>query len=314
MPLTNKRDLIYVAGHTGMVGSSLVRQLKQLGYDNLLLRSHAELDLRDQAQVEEFIGREKPAFIFLAAARVGGINANNTRPAEFIYDNLMIAANVVHAAWRAGVQRMLFLGSSCIYPRDCPQPIREEYLLGGPLESTNEPYALAKIAGLKLCESYNRQHGTRYVSAMPTNLYGPMDSYDLAESHVVPALIRKAHEAKVRGESEMLVWGTGNPKREFLYVDDMAEACITLMEAPIEHGVYNIGTGRDLTIRELAEIVAETVGFTGRLRFEHDKPDGTPRKLLDICRMEALGWRARTDLRDGLRKTYEDFLKRYENA
>ena len=299
---------IFVAGHRGMVGSAIVRRLRRGGYDNLLLRGRDELDLTDQAAVERFFATERPDYVFIAAAKVGGIQANNTFRAEFLYQNLMIESNVIHAAWRAGVQRLLFLGSSCIYPRDCPQPIREEYLLTGPLEPTNEPYAIAKIAGIKLCESYNRQYGTRYVSAMPTNLYGPNDNYDLASSHVLPALIRKAHEAKARGDSELVVWGSGRPLREFLYVDDMADACVFLMESGISEGLFNVGTGSDVSIRELAQTVMDVVGFQGRIVFDASKPDGTPRKLLDVGRLDELGWRAATGLREGIALAYRDFL------
>ncbi len=299
---------IFVAGHRGMVGSAIVRRLRRGGYDNLLLRGRDELDLTDQAAVERFFATERPDYVFIAAAKVGGIQANNTFRAEFLYQNLMIESNVIHAAWRAGVQRLLFLGSSCIYPRDCPQPIREEYLLTGPLEPTNEPYAIAKIAGIKLCESYNRQYGTRYVSAMPTNLYGPNDNYDLASSHVLPALIRKAHEAKARGDSELVVWGSGRPLREFLYVDDMADACVFLMESGISEGLFNVGTGSDVSIRELAQTVMDVVGFQGRIVFDASKPDGTPRKLLDVGRLGELGWRAATGLREGIALAYRDFL------
>lgn len=301
---------IYVAGHRGMVGSAIVRRLLERGYSNILTRTHGELDLVDQDAVADFLAREKPDFIFLAAAKVGGIQANDTYRAEFIYQNLMIEANVIDGAWRAGVKRMLFLGSSCIYPRECPQPIREEYLLTGPLEATNEPYALAKIAGIKLCESYNRQYGTRYASAMPTNLYGPNDNYDLNNSHVLPALIRKAHEAKLRGDKSLVVWGSGSPRREFLYVDDLADACVFLMEQGVESGLYNVGCGEDVTIRELAERVMEAVGFDGEIVFDASKPDGTPRKLLDVSRMRNLGWQARTTLRDGIARAYADFRER----
>ena len=301
---------IYVAGHRGLVGSALVRRLEQGGYANILVRTHAELDLLDQAATSAFLEREKPDFIFLAAAIVGGINANNSFRADFIYQNLMVEANVIHGAWRAGVKRLCFLGSSCIYPRDCPQPIKEEYLLTGPLEQTNEPYAIAKIAGIKLCESYNRQYGTQYFSAMPTNLYGPNDHYDLNNSHVLPALIRKAHEAKQRGDSEIVVWGSGRPRREFLYVDDLADACVFLMERGVGEGNYNIGTGEDVTIRELAEMVMSVTGFSGRIVFDASKPDGTPRKLLDVSRMEGLGWRANTPLAEGIGLAYKDFLER----
>ena len=307
----NKQAKIYIAGHRGMVGSAIVRCLSAAGYSNVLTRTHADLDLTDQGSVTQFLMQEKPDYIFLAAAKVGGIQANNTQRAEFIYQNLMMEANIVHAAWQAGVQRLLFLGSSCIYPRDCPQPIKEEYLLTGPLEPTNEPYAIAKIAGIKLCENYNRQYGTQYVSAMPTNLYGPNDNYDLNNSHVLPALIRKAHEAKLRHDTELLVWGSGKPMREFLYVDDMAEACVFLMEHEnICDGVFNVGTGQDVTIRELATTVMDVVGFKGDIAFDASKPDGTPRKLLNVDRMHNLGWRAKTSLRDGIAQAYADFLSK----
>ena len=312
MTITNKpmdkKAKIYIAGHSGMVGSAIARRLVSAGYTNLVTRTHAELDLTNQLAVTQFLEQKKTDYIFLAAAKVGGIHANNTYRAEFIYQNLMMEANIVHAAWQAGVQHLLFLGSSCIYPRDCPQPIKEEYLLTGPLEQTNEPYAIAKIAGIKLCENYNRQYGTQYVSVMPTNLYGPNDNYDLNNSHVLPALIRKAHEAKVRGDKELVVWGTGKPMREFLYVADMADACVFLMEKGIREGLFNIGTGEDVTIRELAETVMSVVGFKGEIMFDASKPDGTPRKLLDVDRMRKLGWQAQTSLRDGVAKAYADFL------
>lgn len=304
----DKASKIFIAGHRGMVGSAIARRLTAAGYSNLLMRTHAQVDLTNQAAVTQFLAQEKPDYIFLAAAKVGGIHANNTYRAEFIYQNLMIESNVVHAAWLAGVQRLLFLGSSCIYPRDCPQPIKEEYLLTGPLEQTNQPYAIAKIAGIKLCENYNRQYGTQYASAMPTNLYGPNDNYDLNNSHVLPALIRKAHEAKLRGDNELVVWGSGNPMREFLYVDDMADACVFLMERGITEGIFNVGTGEDVTIRELAETVMSVVGFRGEIVFDASKPDGTPRKLLNVDRLKDLGWQARTSLRDGVTKSYADFL------
>jgi len=304
----NPEAKIYVAGHRGMVGSALVRRLRQAGYGNILVRTHAELDLLDQAATHAFLAREKPDFIFIAAAIVGGINANNTLRADFIYQNLMVEANLIHGAWLAGVQRLCFLGSSCIYPRDCPQPIKEDYLLTGPLEPTNEPYAIAKIAGIKLCESYNRQHGTQYFAAMPTNLYGPNDNYDLANSHVLPALIRKAHEARQRGDSELVVWGSGTPRREFLYVDDLADACVFLMEQGVADSFYNIGTGADVTIRELAETVMSVVGFSGRIVFDATKPDGTPRKLLDVSRLRDIGWQAQTPLREGIALAYRDFM------
>jgi len=291
-----------------MVGSAIVRRLQALGYRNLLTRTHSELDLTDQSSVNAFLEQEKPDCIFLAAARVGGIQANNTYRAEFIYQNLMIAANLIHAAYQAGVQHLLFLGSSCVYPRDCPQPMKEEYLLTGPLEETNEPYAIAKIAGIKLCESYNQQYGTAYVSVMPANLYGPNDNYDLNNSHVLPALIRKTHEAKVQGDTNLVVWGSGKVLREFLYVDDVADACVFLMERGTNEGLFNIGSGTEITIRELAETIMEVIGFKGQMVFDSTKPDGTPRKLLCVDRIQALGWRAKTGLREGIAKAYRDFL------
>ena len=296
---------IFVTGHRGMVGSALVRRLQAGGYTNILTRSRTELDLLDQRAVQAFLAEEKPDYIFIAAARVGGIQANNIHRADFIYQNLMIEANLIHGAHLAGVQRLMFLGSSCIYPRDCAQPIREDALLTGPLEPTNEPYAIAKIAGIKLAESYNRQHGRQYISVMPTNLYGPNDNYDLANSHVLPALLRKAHEARQRGDAEYMVWGTGRPMREFLYVDDLADACVFLMEQGYDGPLVNIGTGTDVTIRELAETVMQVVGFEGRIVFDDSKPDGTPRKLLDVSRLAGLGWTAKTALRDGIRLAYE---------
>ena len=299
---------IYVAGHRGMVGSALVRRLQRSGYDNILTRTHAELDLLNQAETHAFLAQERPDFIFIAAAIVGGIQANNSLRADFIYQNMMVEANLIHGAWLAGVQRLCFLGSSCIYPRDCPQPIKEDYLLTGPLEPTNEPYAIAKIAGIKLCESYNRQHGTQYFSTMPTNLYGPNDNYDLANSHVLPSLIRKAHEAKQRGEKEFVVWGSGKPRREFLYVDDLADACVFLMEQGVTDGFYNIGAGEDVTIRELAEAVMSVVGLSGTIVFDATKPDGTPRKLLDVSFLRDIGWQARISLREGIALAYRDVL------
>lgn len=292
-----------------MVGSAIMRCLQSLGYSNILTRSHAELDLTRQSLVEQFLKQERPDYIFLAAAKVGGIEANNTYRAEFIYQNLIIEANIVNAAWQAGIQRLLFLGSSCIYPRECPQPIKEDYLLTGPLEYTNEPFALAKIAGIKLCESYNKQYGTQYITVMSTNLYGPNDSFDLKNSHVLPALIRKASEAKQRGDTSYVVWGSGKPMREFLYVDDMADACVFLMErSDIKDGLFNVGTGQDVTIRELAATVMNVVEFTGEIVFDASKPDGTPRKLLDVSRMRSMGWVARTSLEEGIKITYENFL------
>lgn len=309
MSLTMEKNAkIYVAGHRGMVGSAIVRRLNQAGYTNIITRTHSELDLTHQSAVNEFMLKEKPDYIFLAAAKVGGIHANNTLRAEFIYQNLMIEMNVVHAAWLAGIKRLLFLGSSCIYPRDCLQPIKEEYLLTGPLEQTNEPYAIAKIAGIKLCESYNQQYGTQYVSAMPTNLYGPNDNYDLNNSHVLPALIRKVHEAKQRGDKQLMVWGSGKPMREFLYVDDMADACVFLMESGVNEGIFNVGTGKDITIRELAEVIMNVVAFAGEIVFDSTKPDGTPRKLLNVDLMKKHGWVAKTSLREGIDLAYRDFL------
>jgi GDP-L-fucose synthase len=303
-----KQTKIFVAGHRGMVGSAIVRKLQGKGYTNIVTRTHKELDLLDQAAVRAFMLAEKPDYLFLAAAKVGGIQANNIYRADFIYQNLMMEANLINAAHESGLQRLLFLGSSCIYPRDCPQPIKEEYLLTGPLEPTNEPYAIAKIAGIKLCESYNRQYGREYVSAMPTNLYGPNDNYDLATSHVLPALIRKAHEAKQRGDAELVVWGSGKPMREFLYVDEMAEACVFLMEHDgIKDGLFNVGSGTDVTIRELAETVMDVTGFEGTLTFDASKPDGTPRKLMDVSRLKEMGWQARVDLAEGIAKTYDSF-------
>lgn len=300
-----RRDAkIYAAGHRGMVGSALVRRLAAGGYSNLVVRSRQELDLLDQRAVRDFMAAERPDYMFIAAAVVGGIQANDTYRADFLHDNLVIESNLIRAAHDAGVERLMFLGSSCIYPRDCPQPIKEEYLLTGPLERTNEPYAIAKIAGLKLCEAFNAQYGRRYVSVMPTNLYGPQDSYDLATSHVLPALIRKAHEAKARGDSELVVWGSGRPRREFLYVDDLADACVFLMELGTTPELLNIGTGEDLTIAELAETAMAVVGFRGRIVYDKTKPDGTPQKLLDVSRLSALGWRAKTPLPEGIAKAY----------
>ena len=309
----NKNSRIYVAGHNGLVGSAIVRRLKELGYADILTRPRRELDLSDQRAAFDFLETEKPDYVFLAAAKVGGILANNTLRGDFIYQNLAIELNIIEGCRRAGISRLLFLGSSCIYPRDCPQPIKEEYLLTGPLEPTNEPYALAKIAGFKLCENYNRQYGTEYVTVMPTNIYGPGDNYDPESSHVLPALLRKAHEGQLRGDDHMLVWGSGRPRREFLYVDDMADACVFLMEnRDIKDGIYNIGTGSDLTIADLAALVADTVGFKGRLDFDPGKPDGTPQKLLDVSRLTRLGWRASTSLKEGLTKTYEAFRQSRE--
>ena len=320
----DKNAKIYVAGHRGLVGSAIVRNLQAAGYTNLLLRTHAELDLTNQVATAAFFESEKPDYVFLAAAKVGGIVANNTYPAEFIRDNLLIQSNIIHAAYVNLVKRLLFLGSSCIYPKLAPQPMREEHLLTGPLEPTNRPYALAKIAGVEMCWSYNRQYGTKYLAAMPTNLYGPGDNYHPENSHVIPALIRKFHEAKVSGASTVTVWGTGTPKREFLYSDDMADACVFLMNLPddkyesllgsdesktgkFEPPLINIGVGHDVSISELAQTVSTTVGFTGGIAFDISKPDGTPRKLMDVARLHSMGWQAPTNLQAGLQVAYQDF-------
>jgi GDP-L-fucose synthase len=308
--MINKTAKIFVAGHRGMVGSAIVRRLEAAGYTQVITRTRAELDLVNQQAVHDFVQAEKPAYIFIAAAKVGGIHANNVLRAEFLYQNLVIEANLIHAAHQAGVQQLMFLGSSCIYPKMAPQPLKEEYLLTGPLEATNEPYAIAKIAGIKLCEAYNHQYGRQYISVMPTNLYGLNDNYDLNNSHVLPALIRKAHEAKVRGDHALLVWGTGTPMREFLYADDLADACVYLMEQGYDGPLVNIGTGTDVTIRELAETVLKVVGFQGDLAFDASKPDGTPRKLMDVSRLAALGWRATTPLDAGIALAYQDFLSK----
>ncbi len=313
---------IYVAGHRGLVGSAITRELERRGYASILTRAHSELDLRDAAAVKRFFRNTQPEYVVLAAAKVGGILANSTYPADFIRDNLEIQNNVIEASRKAGVKRLLFLGSSCIYPKLCPQPIREEYLLTGPLEPTNRPYALAKIAGIELCWAYNRQYGTKYLAAMPTNLYGPNDNFDLHSSHVLPALLRKVDGAKRRGEREVTVWGTGTPRRELLFSQDMAEACVFLLE--LEEALYgsllseteppliNIGSGQDLSIRELAELISRILGFEGHLRYDATKPDGTPRKLLDITKMRALGWSAKVPLEEGIRLTYEAARTQFE--
>ncbi len=312
MSETLPRDArILVAGARGMVGSALVRRLGVGGYTQVLAPLRGELDLQDAAATRAYLARVQPQYIFIAAAKVGGIQANNTYRAQFLHENLAIADNLISGAHEAGVQRLMFLGSSCIYPKLAPQPIREDALLTGPLEPTNEPYAIAKIAGIKLCEAYNAQHGRQYVSVMPTNLYGPNDNYDLQNSHVLPALIRKAHEARLRGDDEYVVWGSGTPMREFLYVDDLADACVHLMERGYDGPLVNLGTGEDVTIRQLAETVMDVVGFRGRIVFDASKPDGTPRKLLDVSRLHALGWQHRTGLREGIGLAYADFLKRH---
>lgn len=304
-----KDSKIYVAGHRGLVGSAILRKLEEQGYTNLVYKTSKELDLRDPRRVEGFFKTEKIDYVFLAAAKVGGIVANNQYPADFIRDNLMIQTNVIDSAYRSGVEKLLFLGSTCIYPKLAPQPLKEEYLLTGELEPTNEPYALAKIAGIKMCESYNRQYGTKYISAMPTNLYGENDNFDLHTSHVLPALIRKFHEAKENNAEFVEVWGTGTPLREFLYSDDLADACVYLMNNYEGNEIVNIGVGEDLSIKELAEKVKATVGFTGELRFDTSKPDGTPRKLVDVTKINALGWKATTSLDEGLKKAYDWFLQ-----
>jgi len=307
-----RTDKIYIAGHNGMVGSAIVRALKQRGFTNLIYRSSAELDLRNQVEVDNFFKEEKPQFVFLAAARVGGIVANNTYRADFLYDNLMIVSNIVHAAYNNRVTKLLFLGSSCIYPKMAPQPIREEYLLTGPLEYTNEPYAIAKIAGIKLCETYRDQYGADFISVMPTNLYGINDNYHPENSHVLPALIRRFHEAKLSGLKEVVIWGSGNPKREFLFADDLADACLFLMDTYSEKGIVNIGCGEDLSIKELAELVKNITGYKGDLVFDTSKPDGTPRKLLDVSKINALGWHYTTPLKEGMNIAYQDFLMKQQ--
>lgn len=310
----NKQARIFVAGHRGMVGSALVRRLAADGYPNVISRSRQELDLTDQAAVNRFFESEKIDVVLLAAARVGGILANATRPGEFIYENLVIETNVIHAAYRARVERLVFFGSSCIYPKQCPQPIREEYLLTSPLEPTNDAYAIAKIAGVKLCEAYNREYNTQYVALMPTNLYGPNDNYDLNSSHVLPALLRKAHEAKLNGDATLSVWGSGTPRREFLHVDDLAAATLFVLEHNVTVGLFNVGVGEDLSIRELAECICRVTGFDGELVFDASKPDGTPRKLLDVSRLAQMGWRATIGLEEGIASTYRDFVEAHAGS
>jgi len=305
----NKDAKIYVAGHRGLVGSAILRKLQADGYTNLIYRTSKELDLRDRNQVDKFFEEEKPEYVFLAAAKVGGIVANNEYPANFIRDNLMIQTNVIDAAYRNGVKKLLFLGSTCIYPKFAPQPLKEEYLLTGELEPTNEPYAIAKIAGIKMCQSYNRQYGTKYISVMPTNLYGPNDNFDLHTSHVLPALIRKFHEAKVNNAPYVEVWGTGTPRREFLHSDDLADACVFLMNNYDGNEIINIGVGKDISIKELAEKIKEVVGYQGEIKFDTTKPDGTPRKLVDVSKINALGWKASISLDEGLQKAYQWFLE-----
>ena len=300
----NKQAKIYIAGHRGLVGSALVRKFQELGYDNLILKTRSELNLLNQQEVADFFAVEKPEYVFLAAAKVGGIGANSTYPADFVYENIMIQTNIIHSAYKNNTKKLLFLGSSCIYPKMAEQPIKEESLLTGELEPTNDAYAIAKIAGIKMCQAYNKQYGTNYISVMPTNLYGPNDNFDLEKSHVFPALIRKFHEAKINKEAEVVVWGTGTPIREFLYVDDLAEACIYLMDNYNDDKIVNIGTGVGVTIRELAESIAKVVGYEGKLVFDTSKPDGTPIKINDVSYLNSLGWQAKTDLLSGIEKTY----------
>ncbi|WP_207514968.1 GDP-L-fucose synthase [Longitalea luteola] len=306
-------DKIYVAGHRGMVGSAIIRKLTAAGYTNLVTRSSRELDLRDQQAVADFFETEQPDYVFLAAAKVGGIVANNTWRADFLYDNLMIEANIIHQAYVANVKKLLFLGSSCIYPKMAPQPLKEEYLLSGYLEQTNEPYAIAKIAGIKLCEAYRDQHGCNFISAMPTNLYGYNDNYDLQSSHVLPALIRKFHEAKERNEPQVVIWGTGSPLREFMHADDLADASIFLMKNYNDKATINVGVGEDISIIQLAEMIREMVGFEGRIVLDATRPDGTPRKILDVSKLHRLGWRHKISLREGLRQVYADFVEKRAN-
>lgn len=311
MTTMHPESRIYVAGHRGMVGSAIVRRLRADGFTNLVLRTHTELDLTDQAAVDAFFASERPEYVFLAAAKVGGIHANSSYPADFIRDNLAIQTNVIHSAWKHGARKLLFLGSSCIYPRDCPQPIKEEYLLTGPLEPTNEWYAIAKIAGIKLCQAYRKQYGFDAICAMPTNLYGPGDNYHPENSHVVPALIRRFHEAKLRGDKDVVIWGTGTPLREFLHVDDLAEACLLLMQRYGGEQIVNVGSGEEVSIAQLAQLIAKAVGYQGRLVFDASKPDGTPRKLLDLSRLAAFGRTPKTSLADGIGEAYAWFAKHH---
>ena len=305
----NKNSKIYVAGHTGLVGSAIVRFLQKEEYSNIVTRSSKELNLTNQKATFEFFQTEKPEYVFLAAAKVGGIKANNDFPAEFIFQNLAMETNIINSAYLSGVQKLLFLGSSCIYPRECPQPIKEEYFMTGPLEETNKAYAVAKIAGITMCQAYNKQYGTSFISAMPTNLYGPNDNFDLDSSHVLPALLRKFHDAKTSGAKEVVMWGTGSPMREFLHVDDLAGACVFLMNNYADSEIINIGTGNDLSILELAKLIKKIVGFEGEITNDTTKPDGTPKKLLDVSKIHRLGWKHRIELNEGIRSTYEWFLK-----
>ncbi|HMH23210.1 MAG TPA: GDP-L-fucose synthase [Puia sp.] len=304
-----QHDKVYIAGHRGMVGSAISRKLSGEGFTNLIFRSSAELDLRDQASVRAFFEKEGPDHVIMAAAKVGGILANNIYRGEFLYDNIMIQSNIIHAAYLSGVKKLLFLGSSCIYPKMAPQPLKEEYMLTGPLEPTNEPYAIAKIAGIKMCDAYRSQYGCNFISVMPTNLYGPNDNYDLNNSHVLPALIRKFHEAKTKGEPAVVLWGSGTPRREFLHADDLADACFFLMQNYSEPGLINIGTGEDMEIKELALLIKKIVGYTGEIKHDLNKPDGTPRKLMDVSKLHGMGWQAKISLDQGIREVYKDFKR-----
>jgi len=305
----DKDSKIYVAGHAGLVGSAIVRQLMQQGHTNLSLKTHEELDLRDQSATDLFFSEQKPEFVFVAAAKVGGIEANRTKTAEFIYDNIQIQSNLIHFSWKYGVKKLLFLGSNCVYPKDCPQPMKEEYLLAGPPEPTNEPYAIAKISGIKMCQAYNNQHSTKFISVMPASLYGPNDNFNPASSHFVAALIRKFHKAKISGSSEVVLWGTGNPRREIMHVDDAAKACLFLMDSYDSSEPINAGCGSDITIKELAMLIKNIVGFSGGVKFDASKPDGAAQKLLDSGRMHAIGWKPQVGLNDGLRETYDWYVK-----
>ncbi len=305
----NKDAKIYVAGHKGLVGSAITRKLQELGYTNLIFRTFEELNLMDQKATADFFEKEKPEYVFLAAAKVGGIKVNDEFPADFIFQNLQIQNNIIHNAYKNGAKKLLFLGSSCIYPRDCAQPIKEDYLMTGPLEKTNDAYAMAKIAGIKMCQAYNKQYGTKFIAVMPTNLYGPNDNFDLESSHVLPALLRKFHDAKIENKNEVVMWGTGSPMREFLYVDDLADACVHLMNVYEGSEIVNIGTGEDIKIIDLADLIKKTVGFEGQIIKDKTKPDGTPRKLLDVSRLHSLGWQHKTSLEKGLKITYDWFLK-----
>lgn len=308
-----KNSKIFIAGHNGLVGSTILKQLEKSGYSNIICKNRSELDLLDSNAVEEFFSKEKPDYIFLAAAKVGGIHANSTSPADFIYQNLKIQNNIIHNAYLSNAKKLLFLGSSCIYPRECSQPIKEEYLLTGPLEKTNEAYAVAKIAGIKMCQSYNQQYGTKFISVMPTNLYGPNDNFDLETSHVLPALLRKFHDAKINNDAKVVMWGTGSPMREFLFVDDMAEACIYLMNNYEKSEIVNIGTGEDISIKNLTLLIKEITGFKGEIKNDITKPDGTPKKLLDVSKLHNLGWKYKIELKEGIEKTYDWFLNTYKS-